>query len=187
MTTEVAVGLQGNFIGGEWVTSSSGKTFENRNPADRDDLVGIFPESGRDDVEAAVAAARKAYPGWRATPAPRRAEILYAAGEILKRDKEELARLMTREMGKVLAETRGDVQEAIDMAFLAAGEGRRLFGFTTPSELPNKFAMCIRQPLGVCALVTPWNFPMAIPAWKSMAALIAGNTIVIKPASDTPA
>ncbi|HYR45620.1 MAG TPA: aldehyde dehydrogenase family protein, partial [Thermoanaerobaculia bacterium] len=118
---------------------------------------------------------------------PRRAEILYAAGEILKRDKEKLARLMTREMGKVLAETRGDVQEAIDMAFLAAGEGRRLFGFTTPSELPDKFAMCVRQPIGVCALVTPWNFPMAIPAWKSMAALIAGNTIVIKPATDTPA
>ena len=116
----------------------------------------------------------------------RRAEVLYAAGEILKRDKENLARLMTREMGKVLAETRGDVQEAIDMAFLAAGEGRRLFGFTTPSELPNKFAMCIRQPVGVCAFVTPWNFPMAIPAWKSMAALIAGNTIVIKPATDTP-
>ncbi|HEY3173449.1 MAG TPA: aldehyde dehydrogenase family protein [Thermoanaerobaculia bacterium] len=187
MTTELAVGLQGNFIGGEWVTSSSGKTFEDRNPADQDDLVGIFPESGREDVEAAVAAARKAYPGWRDTPAPRRAEILFAAGEILKRDKEKLARLMTREMGKVLAETRGDVQEAIDMAYLAAGEGRRLFGFTTPSELPSKFAMCIRQPLGVCALVTPWNFPMAIPAWKSMAALIAGNTIVIKPATDTPA
>ena len=113
--------------------------------------------------------------------------MLYAAGEILKRDKEKLARLMTREMGKVLAETRGDVQEAIDMAFLAAGEGRRLFGFTTPSELPNKWAMCVRQPVGVCAFVTPWNFPMAIPAWKSMAALIAGNTIVIKPATDTPA
>ena len=187
MTTETAVGLQGNLIGDEWLPASSGRTFEDRNPADRDDLVGVFPESGKEDVEAAVAAARKAYPGWRDTPAPRRAEILFAAGEILKRDKEDLARLMTREMGKVLAETRGDVQEAIDMAYLAAGEGRRLFGFTTPSELPNKFAMCIRQPIGVCALVTPWNFPMAIPAWKSMAALIAGNTIVIKPATDTPA
>jgi acyl-CoA reductase-like NAD-dependent aldehyde dehydrogenase len=138
-------------------------------------------------VERAVAAAKKAYPAWRDTPAPRRAEILYAAGAILERDKESLARLMTREMGKVLAETRGDVQEAIDMAYLAAGEGRRLFGFTTPSELRNKFAMCVRQPIGVAALVTPWNFPMAIPAWKSMAALIAGNTIVIKPATDTPA
>jgi aldehyde dehydrogenase (NAD+) len=187
MATEVAVETQQNFVGGRWVPAASGKTFENRNPADRDDLVGLFPKSGKADVDAAVAAAKKAFPGWRNTPAPRRAEVLYAAGEILKRDKEKLARLMTREMGKVLAETRGDVQEAIDMAFLAAGEGRRLFGFTTPSELPNKWAMCVRQPVGVCAFVTPWNFPMAIPAWKSMAALIAGNTIVIKPATDTPA
>ena len=185
--TEVALEPQTNFIGGEWVPSASGATFENRNPADVDDLVGIFPKSGREDVEKAVAAAKRAFPGWRDTPAPVRAEVLASAGEILKRDKERLARLMTREMGKVLAETRGDVQEAIDMAFLAAGEGRRLFGFTTPSELRNKFAMCIRQPVGVCAFVTPWNFPMAIPAWKSMAALIAGNTIVIKPASDPPA
>jgi aldehyde dehydrogenase (NAD+) len=187
MATEIAVETQHNLIGGKWVPAASGQTFENRNPADRDDLVGLYPKSGKADVDAAVAAAKKAFPGWKNTPAPRRAEVLYAAGEILKRDKEKLARLMTREMGKVLAETRGDVQEAIDMAFLAAGEGRRLFGFTTPSELPNKFAMCIRQPVGVCAFVTPWNFPMAIPAWKSMAALIAGNAIVIKPATDTPA
>jgi aldehyde dehydrogenase (NAD+) len=187
MSTEVALQLSGNFIDGEWMPSASGRTLENRNPADSDDLVGVFPESGREDVEAAVAAARQAFPGWRDTPAPRRAEILFTAGEILRRDKEKLARLMTREMGKVVAEAGGDVQEAIDMAYLAAGEGRRLFGFTTPSELSNKFAMCVRQPIGVCALVTPWNFPMAIPAWKSMAALIAGNTIVIKPATDTPA
>jgi alpha-ketoglutaric semialdehyde dehydrogenase len=187
MATEIAVETQSNYIGGRWVPAASGQTFENRNPADRDDLVGLFPKSGKADVDAAVAAAKKAFPGWKKTPAPRRAEVLYAAGEILKRDKEKLARLMTREMGKVLTETRGDVQEAIDMAFLAAGEGRRLFGFTTPSELPNKWAMCVRQPVGVCAFVTPWNFPMAIPAWKSMAALIAGNTIVIKPATDTPA
>ena len=187
MATEIAVETQHNLIGGKWVPAASGQTFENRNPADRDDLVGLYPKSGKADVDAAVAAAKKAFPGWKNTPAPRRAEVLYAAGEILKRDKEKLARLMTREMGKVLTETRGDVQEAIDMAFLAAGEGRRLFGFTTPSELPNKFAMCIRQPVGVCAFVTPWNFPMAIPAWKSMAALIAGNAIVIKPATDTPA
>ena len=187
MAVETAVEQYTNFIGGDWVPARSGKTFENRNPADRDDIVGVFPESDRQDVEAAIAAAKKAFPGWRDTPAPRRAEILYAAGEILKRDKEKLAKLMTREMGKVLTETRGDVQEAIDMAFLAAGEGRRLFGFTTPSELPNKFAMCVRQPVGVCAFVTPWNFPMAIPAWKGMAALIAGNTVVIKPATDTPA
>jgi len=176
-----------NFIGGEWIPAASGRTFEDRNPADADDLVGIFPQSGREDVEKAVDAAKKAFPGWRDTPAPARAEILYAAGEILKRDKEKLARVMTREMGKVLAETRGDVQEAIDMAFLAAGEGRRLFGFTTPSELREKFAMCVRQPVGVCGFITPWNFPMAIPAWKSMAALIAGDSIVIKPATDTPA
>ena len=187
MTTELALEPQANYIEGKWVPAASGKTFENRNPADRDELVGVFAESAGQDVEAAVAAAKKAFPTWRDTPAPRRAEVLYAAGDILTRDKEKLARLMTREMGKVLAETRGDVQEAIDMAFLAAGEGRRLFGYTTPSELPNKFAMCVRQPIGVCAFVTPWNFPMAIPAWKSMAALIAGNTIVIKPATDTPA
>ncbi len=187
MATELAVQEWKNVIGGQWVSAASGKTFENRNPADREDLVGLFPESGKREVEAAVAAAKKAFPNWRDTPAPRRAEILYKAGAVLEREKEKLAKLMTREMGKVLAETRGDVQEAIDMAYLAAGEGRRLFGYTTPSELPNKFAMCVRQPVGVCALVTPWNFPMAIPAWKSMAALIAGNTIVIKPATDTPA
>ena len=187
MATEIAVETQHNLVGGRRVPAASGQTFEDRNPADRDDVIGLFPKSGKADVDAAVAAAKQAFPGWKSTPAPRRAEVLYAAGEILKRDKEKLARLMTREMGKVLTETRGDVQEAIDMAFLAAGEGRRLFGFTTPSELPNKFAMCVRQPVGVCAFVTPWNFPMAIPAWKSMAALIAGNTIVIKPATDTPA
>jgi acyl-CoA reductase-like NAD-dependent aldehyde dehydrogenase len=187
LPSPLAVEPETNFIGGEWVAPASGRTFENRNPADVDDLVGVYPKSGPQDVEKAVAAAKKAFPSWRDTPAPRRAEVLSAAGEILRRDKEKLARLMTREMGKVLVETRGDVQEAIDMAFLAAGEGRRLFGFTTPSELSNKFAMCVRQPVGVCAFVTPWNFPMAIPAWKSMAALIAGNTIVIKPATDTPA
>jgi aldehyde dehydrogenase (NAD+) len=187
MSTELALETQSNYIGGKWVPAASGKTFEDRNPADNDDVVGVFAEGGAADVEAAVAAAKKAFPAWRDMPAPRRAEILYAAGRILERDKEKLARLMTREMGKVLTETRGDIQEAIDMAYLAAGEGRRLFGYTTPSELPNKFAMCVRQPIGVCAFVTPWNFPMAIPAWKSMAALIAGNTIVIKPATDTPA
>jgi aldehyde dehydrogenase (NAD+) len=187
MATELAIETEKNLIGGKWLPAASGKTFEDRNPADFSEVVGVFPESDRRDVDAAVAAAKKAFPVWRDTPAPRRAEVLYAAGEILKRDKEKLARLMTREMGKVLAETRGDVQEAIDMAFLAAGEGRRLFGFTTPSELPNKFAMCVRQPVGVCAFVTPWNFPMAIPAWKGMAALIAGNSVVIKPATDTPA
>jgi aldehyde dehydrogenase (NAD+) len=175
-----------NYINGRWVASSSAKTFENRNPADGEDLIGTFQESNADDLNAAVDAAQKAFNPWRLTPGPRRGEFLYRVGEILRRDKEKIAREMTREMGKVLAETRGDVQEAIDMAYLMAGEGRRLFGVTTPSELPNKFNMAVRMPLGVAGLITPWNFPIAIPAWKSMAALICGNTVVIKPASLTP-
>jgi alpha-ketoglutaric semialdehyde dehydrogenase len=175
-----------NYINGEWVKSGTGHTFENRNPANSDDLIGTFQESNADDLNAAVDAAQRAYESWRLTPAPKRAEYLYRAGDILKRDKEKIAREMTREMGKVLDETRGDVQEAIDMAFLAAGEGRRLFGVTTPSELHNKFNMAVRMPLGVAGLITPWNFPIAIPAWKGMAALICGNTVVIKPASLTP-
>ena len=175
-----------NYINGEWVISSTGQTFENRNPADREDLIGTFQESNADDLNAAVEAAHRAFDGWRLTPAPKRAEFLYRVGEILRRDKEKIAREMTREMGKVLEETKGDVQEAIDMAYLMAGEGRRLYGQTTPSELPSKFNMSVRQPLGVAGLITPWNFPIAIPAWKSMAALICGNTVVIKPASLTP-
>src|SRR5437667_3005664 len=175
-----------NYVNGEWVPSSSGKTFENRNPADREDLIGTFQESNADDLNAAVEAADRAFNAWRLTPAPKRAEYLYAVGNVLKRDKQKIAREMTREMGKVLQETRGDVQEAIDMAYLMAGEGRRFFGVTTPSELPNKFNMAVRMPLGVAGLITPWNFPIAIPAWKSMAALICGNTVVIKPASLTP-
>jgi alpha-ketoglutaric semialdehyde dehydrogenase len=175
-----------NYIDGKWVKSRSGKAFENRNPANTDDMVGTFQDSTADDLNAAVDAAQRAYEKWRLTPAPKRAEFLYQAGNILKRDKEKIAREMTREMGKVLDETRGDVQEAIDMAFLAAGEGRRLFGVTTPSELSNKFNMAVRMPLGVAGLITPWNFPIAIPAWKGMAALICGNTVVIKPASLTP-
>jgi len=175
-----------NYVNGQWVKSGTGKTFENRNPANQDDLIGIFQESDANDLNAAVDAASKAYESWRLTPAPKRAEYLYHAGDILKRRKDEMAREMTREMGKVVAETKGDIQEAIDMAFLAAGEGRRLFGVTTPSELHNKFNMAVRMPLGVAGLITPWNFPMAIPAWKGMAALICGNTVVIKPASLTP-
>jgi aldehyde dehydrogenase (NAD+) len=175
-----------NFVDGQWVESSSGKTFEDINPADRDDVIGTFQESNADDLNAAVDAADRAFQSWRLTPAPKRAEYLYAVGAILKRDKEKIAREMTREMGKVLDETRGDVQEAIDMAYLMAGEGRRLFGVTTPSELPNKFNMAVRMPLGVAGLITPWNFPIAIPAWKSMPALVCGNTVVIKPASLTP-
>src|SRR5271155_2244010 len=175
-----------NFIDGEWVEASTGQTFENRNPADTRDVVGIFQKSGPADVETAVEAAKQAFKKWRLVPAPRRAEIVYRAAEILLGSKEEFARDMTREMGKVLDETRGDVQEAVDTAYYMAGEGRRMFGPTTPSELPNKFAMAVRQPIGVCGMITPWNFPMAIPSWKLLPALVCGNTCVIKPAQDTP-
>ncbi|HLA77119.1 MAG TPA: aldehyde dehydrogenase family protein [Vicinamibacteria bacterium] len=178
--------VYGNYIGGEWRPAASGKTFENRNPADTSDLVGRFADSGPADLEQAVDAARQAFPRWRALPAPKRGEILYRAAELLVRRKEELSRDMTREMGKVLAETRGDVQEAIDMTYYMAGEGRRQFGQTTPSEMPNKFQMSVRQPVGIAGLITPWNFPMAIPSWKMMPALILGNTVVVKPATDTP-
>ncbi len=175
-----------NYIGGEWVPARSGKTYENRNPADTRDVIGIFPDSGAEDIADAVAAAKAAYDAWRLVPAPKRGELLYRASQILQERKEQYANDMTREMGKVLAETRGDVQEAIDMGYFMAGEGRRLYGVTTPSELPNKFQMSVRQPLGVCGLITPWNFPMAIPSWKIFPALICGNTVVIKPAEDTP-
>jgi alpha-ketoglutaric semialdehyde dehydrogenase len=175
-----------NFIDGEWVDASTGETFENRNPADTRDVVGIFQKSAKADVEAAIEAAKHAFKKWRLVPAPRRAELVYRAAEILAERKEEYARDMTREMGKILKETRGDVQEAIDTAYYMAGEGRRMFGPTTPSELPNKFAMAIRQPLGVCGMITPWNFPMAIPSWKLLPAIVCGNTCVIKPAQDTP-
>jgi alpha-ketoglutaric semialdehyde dehydrogenase len=175
-----------NFIDGEWVESVTGETFEDRNPADTREVVAIFQKSGKADVDAAVEAAKRAFLKWRLVPAPRRAELLYRAAEILLERKEEFSRDMTREMGKVIKETRGDVQEAIDSAYYMAGEGRRLFGPTTPSELPNKFAMAVRQPLGVCGMITPWNFPMAIPSWKLLPALVCGNTCVIKPAQDTP-
>jgi aldehyde dehydrogenase (NAD+) len=174
------------FIGGRWVPSKSGQWIENRNPADTRDLLGRFPLSISDDVSAAVSAAATAFDGWRRTPAPRRAEILFRVGEILIRDKEKYTADMTREMGKVLKEAGGDVQEAIDCTYYAAGEGRRMNGFTTPAEMPNKFAMCVRQPVGPCGLITPWNFPMAIPSWKLIPALVCGNTVVIKPAEDTP-
>jgi acyl-CoA reductase-like NAD-dependent aldehyde dehydrogenase len=175
-----------NYIGGRWVASTSGETFENLNPADTRDVVGRFALSTAEDVTAAVDAAKNAFDKWRRTPAPRRAEILFRLGEILMRNKEAYAADMTREMGKVLKETGGDVQEAIDCTYYTAGEGRRLHGFTTPAEMPNKFAMCVRQPVGLCGLITPWNFPMAIPSWKLIPALVCGNTVVIKPAEDTP-
>jgi alpha-ketoglutaric semialdehyde dehydrogenase len=175
-----------NYIDGKWLSSRSEKNLENRNPANRNDLIGLFPASNQHDVDAAVAAAKKAFGTWRLVPAPKRGEMLYRVGDLLRARKEEIARTMTREMGKVLKETRGDVQEGIDTAFYVAGEGRRLFGVTTPSELPEKFAMSVRVPVGVCALITPWNFPMAIPTWKMFPALICGNTVVLKPAEDTP-
>ncbi len=175
-----------NFINGEWVEASTGQTFENLNPADTRQVVGVFQKSGKKDVDDAVAAAQHAYASWRLVPAPRRAEIIYKASRILEDRKEQYSQDMTREMGKVIKETRGDTQEAIDTGYYFAGEGRRMYGHTTPSELPNKFAMCVRQPLGVVGMITPWNFPMAIPSWKLFPALIAGNTAVIKPAQDTP-
>jgi alpha-ketoglutaric semialdehyde dehydrogenase len=173
-------------IAGEWVESVSGRTFESLNPADRRDVVGRFQAGTAADVAMAVKAAEMALPRWKATPAPKRGEILYRFGALMAEHKERLARAMTREMGKVLAEARGDVQEGIDIAFLMAGEGRRMFGDTVPSELPDKWAMSIRQPIGIAGIITPWNFPMAIPCWKMMPALVAGNTVVFKPASDTP-
>jgi alpha-ketoglutaric semialdehyde dehydrogenase len=186
MATAAAPRTFKNFINGEWVESRSGKAYENRNPANTDELIGMFVSSTSEDVDAAVDAAKATYKKWRLVPAPKRAEILFRAAEILVQRKEDYSKDMTREMGKVLTETRGDVQEAIDMTYYMAGEGRRLFGQTTPSELPNKFAMSVRQSIGVCGMITPWNFPMAIPSWKMMPALISGNTLVLKPAEDTP-
>jgi len=175
-----------NFVNGQWVGPQGGQFHENRNPANTDEVIGRFPLSSQADIDEAVSAARQASKRWRLVPAPKRGEILFRVAELLVKRKEDLSRDMTREMGKVLTETRGDVQEAIDMTYYMAGEGRRLFGQTTPSELPNKFAMSVRQPIGVCGMITPWNFPMAIPSWKMMPALICGNTIVLKPAEYTP-
>ena len=176
----------GNLIGGERREAASGRTFVSRNPARHGEVIGVFPQSSAADVDAAVAVAQRALAGWRSTPWPRRGEVILAAATILEQRKEELARLMTREMGKVLTEARGDVQEAIDMGKFIAGEGRRAFGETVPSELRNKWAMTMRQPLGVIGCVTPWNFPIAIPSWKIFPAVMAGNTVVFKPAEDTP-
>jgi aldehyde dehydrogenase (NAD+) len=175
-----------HFIAGRWVASTSGQTFDSVNPADTRDVVGRFQLGARADVAMAVRAAGDAFAAWKATPAPKRGELLYRFGALMAEHKERLARAMTREMGKVLAEARGDVQEGIDIAFLMAGEGRRMFGDTVPSELPDKWAMSIRQPVGIAGIITPWNFPIAIPCWKMMPALVAGNTVVFKPASDAP-
>ena len=175
-----------NYIGGEWTKSSSGQWFENANPADANDIVGRFPVSNEEDVNRAVEAAKSAAKRWRLTPAPKRAELLFKLGEILRENKDQYTRDMTREMGKVVKEAGGDVQEAIDCTYYTAGEGRRLHGFTTPAEMPNKFAMCVRQPVGICGLITPFNFPMAIPSWKLIPALVCGNTVVLKSGEDVP-
>lgn len=175
-----------NYIEGKWIGAASGKTFESRNPADSRKLIGIVPDSGATDVDKAVAAARAAFLPWARTPAPKRGEILYRAAELLIKRKQELGELVCREMGKVLSEALGDIQEAIDMTYYMAGEGRRLSGQTVPSELPDKDAKSIRVPIGVFAQITPWNFPIAIPSWKITPALITGNTVVFKPAEETP-
>ncbi len=174
-----------NFIGGEWVGAEGGATFDSFVPATGETLAS-FPRSGGADVDRAVAAAKAAFEDWRLVPAPQRGEILFRLGELLRDHKEELTDLMTREMGKVRAEAGGDVQEAIDMSYYMAGEGRRMFGQTTPSELPDKFMMSVRMPVGVVGAITPWNFPIAIPSWKLCPALVCGNTVVLKPAEDTP-
>ena len=181
----VAAERSKNYVGGEWVDAASGETFESLVPATGEAL-GTFPRSSAEDVDRAVAAAKAAFEEWRLVPAPERGTILLRFAQLLEERKDELTELMSREMGKVLAEAGGDVQEAIDMSIYMAGEGRRLFGHTTPSELRDKFQMSVRMPVGVVGAITPWNFPIAIPAWKLAPALVCGNTVVLKPAEDTP-
>jgi aldehyde dehydrogenase (NAD+) len=175
-----------NYINGVWLDASKGNTFNNINPAKKNTYGDEFQDSSAVDVDRAVEVAHEAFRMWKNTPAPKRGEIMYKVAEILVRDKECIARGMTQEMGKTLAETRGDTQEAIDMAYYAAGEGRRMAGEVVPSELENKWCMSKKEPIGVIGAITPWNFPIAIPSWKAFPALIAGNTMVIKPAEDTP-
>ncbi|HSU16646.1 aldehyde dehydrogenase family protein [Longimicrobium sp.] len=175
-----------NFIGGEWVEPSTGQYFENRNPARQSDLIGMWPRSGKEDVDRAAKAAKAAFDGWRLTPAPERGAILKTVGDLLVERKDDIARAATREMGKVWAETKGDVQEGIDTAYYAATYGRQLFGRTVPSELRSKWAMSVRRPIGVAGLITPFNFPLAIPTWKMFPALLCGNSVVIKPGEDVP-
>ncbi len=175
-----------NFIGGQWVAPASGEYFENRNPANHEDVIGRFPASNIEDVERAVVSAQRGFARWKSTPAPARGDVLRRVGDLLASRKDAIADLMTREMGKPIAETKGDVQEAIDTAYYAATEGRRLFGHTVPSELREKWAMSMRRPIGVCGLITPFNFPLAIPTWKAFPALLCGNAVILKPAEDVP-
>ncbi len=184
--TETAPRTYLNYIAGEWRPSASGETFDDTNPARRSEIVARFQKSTPADVDAAVRAAEAALPAWRALPAPARGEIMLRAALILERERDRLARQMTREMGKPLKETQGDLQTAIDFGKYTAGEGRRAEGETVPSALADKLCLTLRQPVGVVGIITPWNFPMAIPAWKTFPALLAGNTVVLKPASDTP-
>ena len=175
-----------NYIAGEWTQPGAGDYLENRNPARDSEVLGLFPASGGEDVERAVESAWRGFEAWRKVPAPQRGDVLRRVGDLMTERKEEIARVMTREMGKVLEETRGDVQEGIDTAYYAATEGRRLFGHTVPSELRDKWAMTYRRPIGVCGLITPFNFPMAIPTWKMFPALLSGNAVILKPAHDVP-
>ena len=175
-----------NFVSGAWTDAATGERFDNRNPADINDLIGTFPKSNAADVDRAVQAAQRGFAEWSRTPAPVRGEVLRRVGELLVERKETIARAMTREMGKVLVETRGDVQEAIDTAFYAATEGRRLFGRVVPSELRAKWAMTFRRPIGVAGIITPFNFPLAVPTWKIFPALLSGNAVVWKPSEDVP-
>jgi len=175
-----------NYIDGRWIAGRKGETFDSLNPANEEVLARIHA-ADVEDVNAAVEAARRAFHPWRLTPAPLRGEVLFKIGDLLKQRKEELARLLTQEMGKVIAEARGDVQEAIDMAYYMGGEGRRLLGYTAPVEMPNKFGMAVRDPCGVVGIITPWNFPIAVPSWKIFPALVAGNTVIWKPSPETPA
>src|SRR6266852_3724481 len=176
-----------NFIAGKWAESSSSKTVNNVNPANTDDIIGAVRQATREEARAAVEAAAQAFHGWRTTPAPARGRIVARAARLLEEHKEELAQLLTREEGKTVAESRGELQRSINVAEFCAGESRRMNGETIQSELPANFAYTIKQPLGVVACVTPWNFPVAIPVWKIAPALVAGNTVVFKPASLTPA
>ncbi|HYJ46039.1 MAG TPA: aldehyde dehydrogenase family protein [Pyrinomonadaceae bacterium] len=181
------MGVYRNFINGEWVESVSSRTTENINPANTDDVLGTIRQATRDEARAAVEAASNAFRGWRSTPAPTRGRIIARAARLMEEHKEELAQLLTREEGKTIAESRGELQRSINVAEFCAGESRRMNGETIQSELPSNFAYTIKQPLGVVAVVTPWNFPVAIPVWKIAPALVAGNTVVFKPASLTPA
>src|SRR5215469_17512231 len=189
MATTTSVGRETicpSYIDGQWVPSRSERIIERRNPANLDDLVGYVPRSTREEMREAIEAAKRALPAWRDTPAPRRGKILLGTSRLLEEQKEDVARLLTREEGKTVSESRGELLRSINILEFIAGEGRRLTGETLPSELPRNFAYTIRQPLGVVGLITPWNFPVAIPVWKIAPALVCGNAVVFKPATLTP-